>query len=69
MGAGARTVISSFWLADDTPTSQLMSRFYRAYHRRGVTKLAAIRQAQRDVRKTMSNSTEWSNFSLMGDWR
>lgn len=69
LGAGARTVISSFWIANDTPTSQLMTRFYRLYRNQGVSKLTAIREAQREVRKSMNNSNEWSNFSLMGDWR
>jgi CHAT domain-containing protein len=69
LAAGARSVISSFWRADDTATSQFMTRFYQAYRHRGVSKLAAIREAQRDMRKSMSNSNEWSNFSLTGDWR
>jgi CHAT domain-containing protein/tetratricopeptide (TPR) repeat protein len=45
--AGARTVIASLWKLDDRATQALMVEFYRNLRERKLSKLEALRQAQR----------------------
>lgn len=44
--AGARSVVVSLWQVDDRATSLLMERFYANLRGRGMTKAAALREAQ-----------------------
>ena len=74
--AGARTVISSLWLVDDTSTSELMREFYVNLLQEGMGKSDALRQAQLEIlrqnRLRFAGNPlvwTWGAFVLSGDWR
>jgi CHAT domain-containing protein/tetratricopeptide (TPR) repeat protein len=64
--AGASSVIASLWNVDDEATQQLMTAFYR-YLKQGMTKAAALREAQREMRVKYPNPYYWAAFVLTGD--
>lgn len=69
--AGARSLITTLWVADDTATRQLMARFYRAMLRRGLAPAAALREAQLDLlaqqRRHGADRPElWAGFVVSG---
>ncbi len=47
LGGGAKAVMASLWLVDDSSTSLLMQQFYRQLATGEVTKAEALRRAQR----------------------
>jgi CHAT domain-containing protein/Tfp pilus assembly protein PilF len=73
--SGARRVVSSLWMVDDSTTCDLMTRFYAAMWRQGKTPAAALREAQIGLWRQLSNQPEkqspyfWGGFILQGDWR
>lgn len=46
-GRGAKAVMATLWSVADPSTRDFMVKFYEFYARRGMTKTAALRQAQR----------------------
>jgi CHAT domain-containing protein len=70
MQAGARRLVVSLWSVEDASTAELMSRFYRAMLRQGLSPSAALREAQlsmlRDPR--WSDPRYWAPFIFQGDW-
>lgn len=66
LAAGARTVTASLWPVDDTATAALMFHFYTCLTR-GCTKAAALREAQRDMRKSYPHPYHWAAFALFGE--
>ncbi|HLQ51600.1 MAG TPA: CHAT domain-containing protein, partial [Terriglobales bacterium] len=66
--AGARSVVSSLWTADDQSTLTLMVAFHRNL-RNGDTKDEALRRAMESVRKDPRSSHPyyWAAFYLTGD--
>jgi len=69
--AGARSVVSTLWEVRDRQTSELMTRFYEAMLREGLTPGAALRQAQLRTMRDPTSSAPfyWAGFVLNGDWR
>lgn len=63
--AGARYVVSSLWEVDDAATALLMQQFY-ALQKTGVALPEALRQAQREVRKTYPSPFFWAAFAVNG---
>jgi CHAT domain-containing protein len=64
--AGARSLVMSLWKVPDTPTRELMVRFYEellAGHPRGD----ALRAAQQWVRDRYPHPYYWGAFILQGD--
>jgi len=72
MGAGATTVISAQWEANDKLTGVFSESFYKHY-RTGLSSAAALQQASIEMIKTKSNEMHepyyWGNFTLTGDFR
>ena len=70
--AGARSTLASLWLAEDKPTSLMMSRFYEELARSQTTKAEALRQAQLAIlqgdRVEFQHPYFWSGFVLVGNW-
>lgn len=71
MYAGAPTVVASLWEVRDEATAELMTRFYRAVLRDGLTPAAALRRAQISMWKEERWRAPyyWAAFVLQGDWR
>ena len=69
--AGVPRVVASLWPVQDRATHELMSNFYQAMWRDGLSPAAALRQAQRSMRgkHPYRNPYSWAGFVLQGDWR
>jgi CHAT domain-containing protein len=69
--AGVPRVVGSLWPVQDRTTAELMSRFYRAMWQGGLTPVAALREAQRSLRREprYRDAFSWAGFVLQGDWR
>jgi CHAT domain-containing protein len=67
--AGAATVVSSLWKADDAPARELMIAYYRAL-RAGAGRSEALRQAQLQMLHSprWSAPASWAGFVSDGDW-
>jgi CHAT domain-containing protein/Tfp pilus assembly protein PilF len=66
MYAGSSTVIASLWKVDDRATGTLMKAFYTRL-KQGMSKADALREAQRETRRTYPNPYYWASFVLTGD--
>lgn len=69
--AGARSVLSGLWGANDRSTSELMQRFYRVLLEQGLPPSAALRSAQISMLQEprFRSPYYWAGFILQGDWR
>lgn len=67
--AGAQRVLVSLWPVDDRATAELMTRFYRAMLAEGQSPAAALRTAQRSLRREppFRSPAFWAGFVLQGD--
>jgi CHAT domain-containing protein/tetratricopeptide (TPR) repeat protein len=72
MGAGATTVISAQWEANDRSTEMFAETFYREY-KKGVSVSKAMQGASISMIKNKSSETHepyyWAAFTLLGDFR
>lgn len=64
--AGSRNVIASLWKVDDEATTLLMQHFYKLLQG-GASVKTALRNAQRQLRKTHPAPFYWSAFYLTGN--
>ncbi len=69
--AGVPRVVASLWRVQDRATAELMTRFYRAMWHEKLSPAAALREAQRSLRREprYRNPYLWAGFMLQGDWR
>lgn len=69
--AGVPRVVASLWNVQDRTTADLMSRFYQALWLDRLPPAAALREAQRSLRREprYRNPYSWAGFVLQGDWR
>jgi CHAT domain-containing protein len=73
--AGARTLITSLWSAEDRAAREWMRELYRARFLEGLGTAEAARKASRTVlalRRSGGRSTHpfyWAGFVAAGDWR
>ncbi|PYQ63801.1 MAG: hypothetical protein DMF53_09235 [Acidobacteria bacterium] len=69
--AGVPRVVASLWKVEDRTTAELMSRFYRALWVQRLSPAAALREAQRSLRRDPRYRAphSWAGFVLQGDWR
>jgi len=66
LAAGARSLLLSLWAVDDVSTAQLMASFYRRLAA-GQTKVAALREAQQEMRERYPHPFYWAGFVLVGE--
>ncbi len=71
MYAGASRVLASLWKVNDSATSSLMGRFYRALEHDHLSAAAALRKAQLEMRsdRRWSAPYYWAGFQLQGEWK
>ena len=69
--AGTPSVLASLWSVDDKSTAILMKNFYENWLKKGMTKPAALRQAQLNLKAIpeYSHPFFWAAFEIIGDWR
>lgn len=72
MGAGATTVISAQWEANDKFTGVFTKAFYRHY-KQGYSSVEALQRASLEMIKDKSNNMHepyyWAAFTINGDYR
>jgi CHAT domain-containing protein len=68
--AGARSAVASLWFINDEAAAQLITLFYDRLHKPGMTKAAALREAQLELMKQQRfrHPGYWSPFLLIGNW-
>jgi CHAT domain-containing protein len=67
--AGARSVVSTLWEAQDFPNTQLMIQFYRELLNPSTTKAQALRRAQLHLlEQGYSTPHIWATYVLVGNW-
>ena len=64
--AGAQSVVSTFWEAEDRATAQLMIDFYQ-HLGRNEGKAEALRRAQLDILHSGAPPYYWAGFELVGE--
>ena len=62
--AGAQSILMSLWNVDDEVTQLLMTEFYRGWTS-GMTKTAALRNAQTIVKEKYPDPRHWAAFILL----
>jgi CHAT domain-containing protein len=68
--AGAPRVVASLWPVEDRSTTELMTRFYQAmWGSHPLAPAAALREAQRWLRRRYRDPHTWAGFVFQGDWR
>jgi CHAT domain-containing protein len=67
---GARSVLSTLWIAKDAPNTEFMVRFYEELSKPGMTKAQAVRQAQLALLKEYGYTAPhiWATYVLVGNW-
>lgn len=72
MGAGASTVISAQWEANDKSTGQFTQAFYK-YYKQGLSSAEAMQKASIEMIKSPNSQLNepyyWAEFTLNGDYR
>lgn len=67
--AGARSVISTLWEAEDLPNTQLMLEFYKTLLNPDITRAQALRTAQLALLdKGYQAPHIWATYVLVGNW-
>ncbi len=69
--AGTPSILATLWSVDDKSTAILMKNFYTNWLTKGMSKPAALRQAQLDLKAIpeYSHPFYWAPFVMIGDWR
>jgi CHAT domain-containing protein len=65
LGAGARTLMVSLWLAHDRSTADLMKAYYRTSAGDG-SRAHALRLAQLEIKSRLAHPYYWAPFVQMG---
>ena len=67
---GTRSVLSTLWIAQDTPNTDFMIRFYENLSQPNMTIAESVRQAQLALMREDGYTTPyiWSNYVLVGNW-
>ncbi|MEM8809880.1 MAG: CHAT domain-containing protein, partial [Cyanobacteria bacterium P01_G01_bin.38] len=67
---GTRSVLSTLWIAQDTPNTEFMIRFYENLSQPDRSIAESVRQAQLSLIRDYGYTTPyiWSNYVLVGNW-
>ncbi len=64
--AGVPSIVVSLWSIPDSPTAELMVKFYHNFQERRLNKAQALRQAMLEMIKTHPDPVDWAGFTLIG---
>lgn len=67
--AGTPTVMASLWSVYDRPTMELFINFFKYWKQEGMSKVAALGRAQRELAEEYGHPVAWAGFILIGDYR
>ncbi|MGA9381508.1 MAG: CHAT domain-containing protein [Phormidium sp.] len=67
IGAGARSTISSLWVAQDVANTALMARFYEELSK-GTSRAEALNIAQKALFEQYKSPNVWAPYVLVGNW-
>ncbi len=67
IGAGARSTISSLWIAQDVANTALMARFYQELSK-GISRAEALNIAQKALFEQYKSPNVWAPYVLVGNW-
>lgn len=69
--AGTPSILATLWSVEDKSTSILIKNFYENWLQKGMSKPAALRQAQFDLKSIpqYSHPYYWAPFVTIGDWK
>ncbi|MCX8043530.1 MAG: CHAT domain-containing protein, partial [Desulfobacterota bacterium] len=69
--AGTPAILATLWSVEDKSTSILIKSFYENWLHKGMSKPAALRQAQRELKAIPEyrHPYYWAPFVMIGDWR
>ena len=68
LASGARSVLGSLWLLDDSSTKEFMIRFYGHLVRDKLIASEALHQSMKWMRETKKYGvSDWAPFVLIGD--
>ena len=68
MYAGAKRVVGSLWVVDDSRTADLMSQFYQGMLDQKLSPVEALRAAQLEMWQQGMSPYYWGAFTLQGEW-
>lgn len=66
--AGARSTVSSLWVAQDAANTEIIVRFYKELRQPGMTRAKALHIAQQAYFKTGSEPYFWAPYIIVGNW-
>lgn len=66
--AGARSILSTLWIADDEATTMLMKQFYQELSKPNVTRAMALQRAQLALFNGYKAPNIWATYVLVGNW-
>lgn len=67
--AGARSTLSTLWIAQDAPNTELMIQFYKELSKAGMTKAQALHRAQLALFNSGYKAPHiWATYVLVGNW-
>ncbi|NJR67641.1 MAG: CHAT domain-containing protein [Synechococcales cyanobacterium CRU_2_2] len=67
--AGAQSVVSTLWEAQDVPNTALMLRFYEALQNPAISRAEALRSAQLSLlEEGYTTPHVWATYVLVGNW-
>lgn len=66
--AGARSTLSTLWVALDEPNTELMVRFYQELSKPNTTRAKALQTAQKALFERYKAPNVWAPYILVGNW-
>lgn len=66
--AGARSTVSTLWVAQDAPNTQLMAQFYEELSKPNATRAKALQAAQKALFARYKPPHIWAPYILVGNW-
>ncbi|WP_333149905.1 MULTISPECIES: CHAT domain-containing protein [unclassified Microcoleus] len=66
--AGARSTVSSLWVAEDAANTKIIVRFYEELRKPGMTRAKALHIAQKAYFETGKEPYFWAPYIIVGNW-